>query len=126
VAYPRPRKVLVPTIIETTDEMTVTGELVFAAGGRWQRLMPFSYPGSKTLFLHFTDATTGRQTYGGGRFLKAPLPAAGATELDFNRAYNPPCAFTEYATCPIPLPQNRLDLAVTAGAKRYAIDTSAR
>ncbi|MCS6781502.1 MAG: DUF1684 domain-containing protein, partial [Geminicoccaceae bacterium] len=62
----------------------------------------------------------GRETYGGGRFLYADPPdAEGTVRLDFNRAFNPPCAFTAFATCPLPPPENRLDLAIEAGEKRY-------
>jgi uncharacterized protein (DUF1684 family) len=67
----------------------------------------------------FRDATSGRETYGGGRFLHVAMPdASGATRIDFNRAYNPPCGYTPYATCPVPPPENRLPLAVKAGERR--------
>ena len=62
----------------------------------------------------------GHESYAAGRYLYTPAPAAdGTVEVDFNRAYNPPCVFTDYATCPLPPPENRLDLAVTAGEKKY-------
>ncbi len=69
------------------------------------------------LFFIFADRTSGRETYGLGRFLYADKPAPGETTvvLDFNLAYNPPCAFTEFTTCPLPPPENRLDIRVTAG-----------
>lgn len=63
----------------------------------------------------FADGTSGRETYGAGRFLAAPLPVDGRVRLDFNRAYSPPCAFTTFATCPLPPDQNRLALRVLAG-----------
>jgi uncharacterized protein (DUF1684 family) len=119
-AYPEPRKVAVSTVIETTEEMTAPGELVFSVDGRELRLVPFAEPGSPDLFIVFADKTNGEQTYGGGRFLSAKLPPeGGAVELDFNRAVNPPCAFTAFATCPVPRKENRLPVAVTAGEKAY-------
>lgn len=72
------------------------------------------------LFLVFGDATSGKDTYAAGRFLYAPLPDAnGETILDFNQAINPPCAFSTYATCPLPPPQNILPIAIRAGEKDY-------
>ena len=68
----------------------------------------------------FADETTGRETYGGGRFVYVlPPDERGRTVIDFNRAYNPPCVFTPYATCALPLPANRLPLRVEAGEKHY-------
>ena len=67
-----------------------------------------------------TDATNGPDTYGGGRFVYLPAPnEEGLTIVDFNRAYNPPCAFNPFTTCPIPLPENRLAIKVLAGEKKY-------
>jgi uncharacterized protein (DUF1684 family) len=71
------------------------------------------------LFLMFADATSGRETYGAGRFMYVPLPANGEVPVDFNKAYNPPCAFNEFATCPLPPRQNRLKLRVDAGERAY-------
>ena len=76
--------------------------------------------GSQTLFITFADATSDVTTYGAGRFIDIAKPDAnGNTEIDFNKAYNPPCAFTQFATCPLPPPQNRLPLAINAGEKIY-------
>jgi hypothetical protein len=73
------------------------------------------------LFLLFRDATSGKATYGSGRYLHTPLPdAAGNVVLDFNFAYNPPCAFTAFATCQLPPRQNWLPVKIRAGEKRYA------
>ena len=73
------------------------------------------------LFLPFRDAPNGTETYGAGRYLYAAKPdAQGNVVLDFNQGYNPPCAFTAFATCPLPPQENRLDLAITAGEKAYA------
>ncbi|WP_187471172.1 DUF1684 domain-containing protein [Luteimonas viscosa] len=72
------------------------------------------------LFLVFADRTSGHDSYAAGRYLYTDAPAAdGTVFVDFNRAYNPPCVFTDYATCPLPPPENRLDLAITAGEKKY-------
>ena len=68
----------------------------------------------------FADATSGKTTYGSGRFIEVTkADANGNTEIDFNLAYNPPCAFTAFATCPLPPPQNRLTIAIPAGEKNY-------
>lgn len=74
------------------------------------------------LFYIFADRTSGDETYGPGRFLYSGLPADGRVTLDFNRAYNPPCAFNAHTTCPLPPPGNRLDAAVRAGERKYAAD----
>lgn len=72
------------------------------------------------LFLIFADRTSGHGSYGAGRYLYTGRPGAdGSVVVDFNRAFNPPCVFTDYATCPLPPPENRLDLAIEAGEKKY-------
>ncbi len=77
--------------------------------------------GEKELFLIFADGTSGRETYGGGRYIYIPkADASGKTILDFNKAYNPPCVFTAHATCPLPPRQNILDLSITAGEKDFS------
>ena len=75
--------------------------------------------GPTDLFVVFGDSTNGRETYGGGRFLYSALPKDGQVVLDFNKAYNPPCAFTPFATCPLPPRQNRLPIPIAAGEKSY-------
>ncbi|MFO7762233.1 MAG: DUF1684 domain-containing protein [Wenzhouxiangellaceae bacterium] len=72
------------------------------------------------LFLIFADRTSGRETYGLGRFLYAELPSEGRVTLDFNQAYNPPCAFNAYTTCPLPPQANRIDAWIRAGEREYA------
>ena len=67
----------------------------------------------------FADTTSGQETYGGGRFLHIPLPVAGSAVVNFNKAYNPPCALNDFATCPLPPPQNRLKLRIDAGELKY-------
>jgi uncharacterized protein (DUF1684 family) len=71
------------------------------------------------LFFVFKDRTAPGETYGAGRFLSAAAPRDGAVVLDFNRAYNPPCAFSPWATCPLPLPQNVLPVRIPAGEKKW-------
>jgi hypothetical protein len=96
------------------------GALVFEIEGRTYRLDPIAEPGAEELFVVFGDATNGKETYGGGRFLDVVRPGEdGKVVVDFNKAYSPPCAFTEFATCPLPPPQNRLPVAVRAGEKAY-------
>lgn len=100
------------------------GAAVFEYGGETYRLEAVAAEDDEELFFIFADRTTGRETYGAGRMLYAPKPDGNdRTVLDFNRAYNPPCAFTEYSTCPLPPPENRLDVRVTAGEKDYAGET---
>jgi uncharacterized protein len=76
-------------------------------------------PGSKDLFFVFRDLTAGKETYGAGRFLDTAPPQDGKVVLDFNKAYNPPCAFTPYATCPLPPAENKLAVRIEAGEKKY-------
>jgi uncharacterized protein (DUF1684 family) len=71
------------------------------------------------LFFIFKDLTSRGETYGAGRFLHAPLPVNGIVDLDFNRAYNPPCAFTDFATCPLPVKENQLQVRIPAGELRW-------
>ncbi|MBK8165162.1 MAG: DUF1684 domain-containing protein [bacterium] len=114
---PGPGTVKVPDVLGHETEEPSPGTLVFRLDGRECRLTPTGKPG-EALFLVFGDATNGHGTYGGGRFLSAPAPAAdGTVTLDFNQAYNPPCVFTPYATCPLPGKGNTLKGAVEAGEK---------
>jgi uncharacterized protein len=117
---PTPRKLSVPTVLGTVEEMSSPGTIVFTMNGQEYRLDPVLEPGSDQFFIIFADQTNRTETYGSGRFLYAAPPTDGKVVLDFNRAYNPPCAFSSYATCPLPPPQNRLKLRVEAGEKRYA------
>lgn len=97
----------------------VVGTLNFRLRGKQESLLALD-GGEDDLFLIFSDATTGETTYGGGRYLYCPRPdAEGQTIIDFNRAYNPPCAFTKYATCLLPLAENHLELALEVGEKTY-------
>ena len=116
--HPQGRTIEIASVINTLEPMANPGALAFEIDGRTHRLEAID-DGSGQLFLIFADRTNGRETYGPGRFLYAAMPVDGRTTLDFNRAYNPPCAFNAYSTCPLPPPENRLDLAVRAGEKKY-------
>ncbi len=122
VPFSRARTVQVNTAIGTTVEEKIQGEVRFTVGSESYSLQPSSEQGSDKLFFVFADATSGKQTYGGGRFLVATKDAQGHVVMDFNKAYNPPCAFTSFATCPLPRVENRLALEITAGEKIYKHD----
>ncbi len=118
--FPEPKKIPVPNVLGETEEQPSPGTAVFTVNGAEYRLDPVVEPGDDKLFFIFWDETGKTDTYGAGRFLYAELPKDGKVTLDFNKAYNPPCAFTPYATCPLPPKQNRLKgLRVEAGEKRY-------
>jgi uncharacterized protein (DUF1684 family) len=119
IAHPAGKTLPIANIIGTIDDIPNPGAVEFQHGGETWRLEALDQ-GEDTLFLVFADRTSGHGSYGAGRFLDAPKPdAQGRLVLDFNQAYNPPCAFTPFATCPLPPPENRLDLAVQAGEKTY-------
>ena len=115
--YPEPRKIRVATVVEGLGwEPTVPGTLEFEAQG--QSLSLEAYRSDDEFMIVFADDTTGDTTYPGGRYLAADLPGPeGTTILDFNKAYNPPCVFTEFATCPLATPRNQLPVAIEAGEK---------
>jgi uncharacterized protein (DUF1684 family) len=101
----------------TADAEIFSGAVVFTHGGSEHRLDAIAERGETDSWIVFGDATNGHETYGGGRFVYAPPAVDGRTVLDFNKAYNPPCVFSEYSTCPLPLPQNRLRVRVEAGER---------
>ena len=118
VSYATPQTRLIPTVLGTTEPMTAPGLLKFKVAGREVTLEPMiEDPEHPELFLIFKDATSAHGTYPAGRFLYADMPKGGKVILDFNKAYNPPCAFTLFATCPLPPKQNQLTIAVSAGEK---------
>ncbi|MCY1075361.1 DUF1684 domain-containing protein [Archangium lansingense] len=114
-----PRKISVPNVLGVVEEMPSPGTIVFTVNGQEYRLDPVQENSTEPLFIIFADQTNRTESYGAGRFLYTDPPKDGKVVLDFNRAYNPPCAFSAYATCPLPPPQNRLKLRVEAGEKRY-------
>lgn len=118
--YDPPRISRAPTVLDMEEIYPTPGALAFEHDGATHRLDAFLEPGETDLFIVFGDVTNGRETYGGGRYLyTTQADERGIVDLDFNRAYNPPCVFTAHATCAIPLPQNRLPFRVEAGEKRY-------
>ena len=100
------------------DDYTSEGVVEFTLLGRTLRLRPFTTRPKRFYFV-FKDASSGKETYEAARFLYADLQDDGTTVLDFNQAYNPPCAFNPYTTCPIPLRENNLPIKVLAGEKAY-------
>jgi uncharacterized protein (DUF1684 family) len=120
-AFDPPKTLEVPTVLGTVEKYPVPGKATFEIGGKKYEITPvLEAPGDKELFIIFADRTSGKETYGAGRFLYAAMPKDGKIVIDFNKAYNPPCAFTPYATCPLAPPENKLNLPVTAGEKKYA------
>ncbi|WP_434212022.1 DUF1684 domain-containing protein [[Pseudomonas] boreopolis] len=119
VPNPAGKTIPIVDIVGITTEQPNAGAVEFEKDGRTYRLEAIGEPGHE-LFIVFADRTSGHGSYPAGRFIDAGAPdAQGRVVLDFNRAYNPPCAFTPFATCPLPPPENRLDLAVAAGEKNY-------
>jgi uncharacterized protein (DUF1684 family) len=114
---PSPHHVTFDTAVGVKEQDESPGFVTFQRGGREYRLEPTKE--DDELFFVIRDLTSGKTTYGASRFLYASLPKNGFVELDFNKAENPPCVFTDYATCPLPPPQNRMKLAVTAGEMMY-------
>ena len=119
VATPDAR-ISVPDVLGTVDEEASPGTVAFEIDGAEHRLQGLPGGPDGELWLVFGDATNGKETYGGGRFLYTDVPAAdGSVVVDFNRTYNPPCVFSHYATCPLPWPANRLPIRVEAGERMF-------
>ena len=119
--YEPHRTIRIVNILGMEEDMDSPGAVVFTRNGQEIRLdAVLDGAGATDLFIMFADGTSGHDTYGAGRFLHAPFATNGKTTVDFNEAYNPPCAFNHFATCPLPPFQNRLTLKVTAGEKNYA------
>jgi hypothetical protein len=114
--YQPAKMIPIVNILGQEELQASPGVAVFSIGGRECRLEPIA--DGNRLFFIFNDATSGRGTYPGGRFLYAQPPQNGRVVLDFNKAENPPCAFTAFATCPLPPKQNQLPVAIEAG-ERY-------
>lgn len=117
VPYDPPKTIAVPNILGEIEQTPSPGYVEFTLKGRRLRLDPVTE--GDTLFFIFKDLTSGKETYPPGRFLNTEMPKNGEVILDFNKAYNPPCAFTPYATCPLPPEQNKLPVAIEAGELRY-------
>ena len=123
--YTPPHIEQIPTVLGTTLDLPSPGVAEFTLDGETLRLEPvMEDPAGKTLFFILRDATSKATTYAGGRFLHTGLPDQGLDKpglltLDFNQLENPPCAYTDYATCPLPPGQNQLDVALDAGEQRF-------
>lgn len=116
VAYDEPRDIPIANVLGDVQNMPSPGYAKFEMGGKMYRLDPVL--DGKKLFFIFSDLTSGKSTYPAGRFLYSDPPVDGVVVLDFNQAINPPCAFTSFATCPLPPRQNRLKVAISAGEKK--------
>lgn len=118
--YPTPRTATIPNVLGFDTETPITGAAVFEWNGTTYRLEPDEADDDAYFFV-FGDATNGKETYGGGRFMYMDPPdSTGMMRIDFNRAYNPPCVFTPYATCPLPRSENVLPFKVEAGELAFA------
>ncbi len=112
-----PKMISVPNILGETSDEPSPGYAEFTLRGHACRLTPVTE--GDQLFFIFKDLTSGKETYPPGRFLYTDTPKNGEVVLDFNKSYNPPCAFTPYATCPLPPAENRLPIRIEAGELRY-------
>lgn len=113
------KKIAIANIVGQTSQEDSPGAVVFDWNGKTYRIDALD-GGKGSLFLVFGDQTNGKETYGAGRFLDTDPPKDGKVVVDFNTAYNPPCAFTAFATCPLPPAQNKLAVKVEAGEKKFA------
>ncbi|KRG78872.1 hypothetical protein ABB30_02215 [Stenotrophomonas ginsengisoli] len=120
VAHTPARTLQVVDMVGMNNTLANPGRLEFERGGQRYSLEAVGNPDGSLLVI-MADRTSGHGSYAAGRYIDVPAPdAQGAVVLDFNRSYNPPCAFTIYATCPLPPAENRLDLRIEAGEKAYA------
>ena len=120
IAFEPAQTIGIPNVLGVVEQMKVPGKAVFEHDGETIELLPVLESEDATdLFFIIADKTSGKQTYGGGRFIYTDMPRDGKLVIDFNKAYNPPCAFTPFATCPLAPPENRMKVAVDAGEKNY-------
>jgi uncharacterized protein len=117
--YNPAKKIPIVNVLGMMNDEDSPGAVVFERKGKTYRLDAIQEE-PQSLFMIFADETSGKETYGAGRYLEILLPdAQGRVVIDFNKSYNPPCSFTSYATCPLPPPQNKLNLRIDAGEKKY-------
>lgn len=114
------KKIPIANIIGQVEPLPSPGAVVFDWKGKTYRIDAIEGSPEGGLFLVFGDQTNGKETYGAGRFLDTDPPKNGKVVVDFNTAYNPPCAFTAFATCPLPPKQNKLAVRIEAGEKKFA------
>ncbi len=119
--YDVPRNLRIENVLGHVFDLNIPGKITFEKEGEMYTLEPLE--SDDRFFIIFSDATSGMDTYGSGRYMYADQPKKGnQILLDFNKAYNPPCAFTDFATCLIPPPENQLTLAIHAGEKDYHVN----
>lgn len=116
---PSARELKIPTLVGDYDIYRTEGVVEFTLLGQTLRMRPMTTRPGRLYFI-FRDGSSGKETYEAARFLYSDLNADGTTVLDFNQAYNPPCSFNPYTTCPIPPPENRLKISILAGERDYA------
>lgn len=114
--YHPPKEIPITNVLGDTSDATLAGYIEFEMGGRERRMDALEGADGR-LFIIFKDLTNESETYPAGRYLHTEAPQNGKVTLDFNRAYNPPCAFTDFATCPLPPPQNHLSFKIIAGER---------
>jgi uncharacterized protein len=119
VSYPAPKELDSQNVLGDAIKLKVIGYVSFSLKGQAIRLDAEENDSAPGLFIVFRDLTSGKLTYPASRFLDTDVPKDGAIKLDFNEAYNPPCAYNSFTTCPLPLPGNRLQIEIPAGEKRY-------
>ena len=117
IQFDKPKSLMINNIVGFSFKEEYKGKLEFKVNGKSYSLLPSL--GDESMFIMFSDETSGEETYGGGRYMSAGLPVENKVILDFNKAYNPPCAFTDYATCPLPPKENMLPFKLEAGEKVY-------
>lgn len=119
VEFEKSRLIPIVNILGQSAPEPAPGKAVFERDGKTYELLAIDEGRDEPLFFVIADTTSGKETYAAARFVYAAWPKDGKVVLDFNRAENPPCAFTPFATCPLPPKENRLPFAVTAGEKNY-------
>ena len=119
VPFDPPRTLRITNVLGLIEDASCPGKAVFTLAGRTVELLPVQDAPGDRLFFILTDTTAGTETYEASRFLYADPPVDGKVVLDFNRLYNPPCAFTPFTTCPLPPKENFLPVPLRAGEKKY-------
>jgi uncharacterized protein (DUF1684 family) len=122
VPFDPPRHLPIANVLGLTQDAACPGKAVFTHEGRTYELLPLQDAPGEQLFFILTDATAGTETYEASRFLYAAAPQDGKVILDFNKVYNPPCAFSPFTTCPLPPKENVLPFPLRAGEKKYRGD----
>jgi uncharacterized protein (DUF1684 family) len=118
-AYPKPREVEILNMLGDIERYQSPGTVELEVGGETVRMEPVIDSDDGSLWFIFRDGTSGKESYPAARFLHTDLPKAGQVVLDFNKAYNPPCAFNPHTTCPMPSKENRLRVPIRAGEMDY-------